>query len=432
MEGLARKIRVQMVGRFLPNFRKSGNATYAMGMLTYLKERGFDLEYLVLTDTPGGRNPWYLIPRELRRVARVRAINNVGIGPFLIRRAGLSTWALALLAPIYRRLGIIRTAYRTIRDTAGWKPLETPSAAEEPQWDCPPDEREISFVRDSVASYRPHTLMICYAYMTPIFDALPEAAGITKVVITVDVLHQRRQSFKDAGLEGRFMNWTEQTESEMLRNNDLIVAIQSEDAEAFKRMAPDRPLLIAGHGIAARRRQGPAALGRSLFVGGAGAQNLQGLEWFLNKVWPKVMASLPEASLHVCGGVCDMIAESRPGVFFRGRLKSLDAEYDAAEVCVIPLLAGSGLKIKLIEALSHGLACVTTPVGAQGIPGLSDCAVVTNDPEAFANAVIEFLKNSSRRLEFEEKAHRFATDHFSPDAVFGPLADFIRNNARTQ
>jgi glycosyltransferase involved in cell wall biosynthesis len=274
--------------------------------------------------------------------------------------------------------------------------------------------------------------MIYYAYMTPIFDALPESASVTKIVVTVDVLHQRRESFKQAGLGGRFMDWTEETESEMLRNNDLIVAIQAEDAEALKRMAPDRAMLIAGHGTEARRRAGDAVAGRCLFVGGAGAQNLQGLEWFLDRVWPKVLSALPEARLHVCGGVCEMIAQTHPGVLFRGRLKSLEAEYEAAEVCVVPLLAGSGLKIKLIEALAHGLACVTTPVGAQGIPGLPDCAIVTSDAEEFAAAVIDLLKDSSRRQEFEERAHRFAATNFSPEAVFGPLADFIQENARLQ
>ena len=423
------KIRVQMVGRFLPNFRKSGNASYAMGMMNYLKARGFDLEYLVLTDTPGGRQPWYLIPRELRRVGRVRAMDNWSVGPFLIRRAGFKTWAVALLAPIYRRLGVIRSWYRALRDAAGGKPLDGEAAAEEPQWDCAPMEREIAFVRESAGIYRPDAVMIYYSYMTPIFDALPESDKVTKIVMTVDVLHQRRESFKQAGLGGRFMNWTEETEAEMLRNNDLIVAIQSEDAEAFRRMAPDRPMLIAGHGTEARRRMGQAVVGQCLFVGGAGAQNLQGLEWFLGKVWPKVLAAAPEANLHVCGGVCEMIAQTQAGVVFRGRLKSLEEEYDAAEVCVVPLLAGSGLKIKLIEALAHGLACVTTPVGAQGIPGLTDCATVTGDAGEFADAVIGLLKDPGRRRKFEEMAHQFAAAKFSPEAVFGPLADFVQEKA---
>jgi hypothetical protein len=336
---------------------------------------------------------------------------------------------VAVLAPIYRRLGVVRTWYRALRDAAGGKPLDGDSPAEEQQWDCAPTEREISFVRDAAANYRPDTLMVYYAYMTPIFDALVEPGDVTKVVITVDVLHQRRRSFEEAGLGGRFMNWTEETEAEMLRNNDLIVAIQGEDAEALKRMAPERPMVIAGHGTEARRRSGEAVAGRCLFVGGAGAQNLQGLEWFLGKVWPRVLAAAPGAELHVCGGVCEMIAETHAGVVFRGRLKSLEEEYEAAEVCVVPLLAGSGLKIKLIEALSHGLACVTTPVGAQGIPDLTDCARVTGDAGEFAEAVIELLTDGPRRLEYEEKAHRFAAARFSPEAVFGPLADFIEENA---
>jgi hypothetical protein len=358
-------------------------------------------------------------------------MDNLSIGPLLIRRTGLSTWLLALLAPIYKRLGIVRAAYRRMRDAAGLQPFEKPSSpGDEPQWDCLPGEPEMSFVRNSAASYRPHALLVYYAYMTPLLDALPDPARVVKILAAVDVLHQRRQSFEQAGLQGRFLNWTESTESEMLRNNDLIVAIQTEDAEALKRMAPDRPVIMAGLGTVARRRSGRAVPGRCLFVGGAGMQNLQGLKWFLDGVWPRVRSSLPGSSLHVCGGICDLIAESHPGVSFQGRLKSLEAEYQAAEVCVIPLLAGSGLKIKLVEALAHGLACVTTPVGAQGIPGLSNCAVVTSEPDEFADAVLDFLMNASRRMEYEAKAHQFAASWFSPEAAFGPLVDFIRQKAQ--
>ncbi len=107
--------------------------------------------------------------------------------------------------------------------------------------------------------------------------------------------------------------------------------------------------------------------GRCLFVGSHIDHNVHGIRWFLQEVWPLVQRQKPQSILHICGTVCQSLSDVFPNVRLVGQVEDINREYGAAEVCLIPLIVGSGLKIKLVEALSHGRASVSTSVGVQGV-----------------------------------------------------------------
>ena len=114
-----------------------------------------------------------------------------------------------------------------------------------------------------------------------------------------------------------------------------------------------------------------------------------------------------------------------------GRVDDLNAEYGAAEVCVIPLLAGSGLKIKLIEALSHGRACVATSVGVQGVQELTDRAVLVADsPYEFAQAVMTLLQQPEQRKAMETQARTYVEEHLTPEKAYQPLVNRIQQHCQ--
>jgi glycosyltransferase involved in cell wall biosynthesis len=166
--------------------------------------------------------------------------------------------------------------------------------------------------------------------------------------------------------------------------------------------------------------------GRCLFVGSNVDHNVYGLRWFLKDIWPKIVRQVPHCRLHVCGSVCQEIHKEFPYMNFLGRVDDLEPEYAAAEVCLIPLVVGSGLKIKLVEALSHGRACVSTSVGVQGVRELTNKAVLVADTvEGFAEAVITVLTNPEKRKEMEDLARKYVEENLSPEKVYQPLVDRI-------
>lgn len=245
-------------------------------------------------------------------------------------------------------------------------------------------------------------------------------------------MHQREDNLIQAGLlkpQDRF--WTVGKETKFLAKADLLLPIQDDDTTETRRMLPGKEVLTVPMAVEVQSTTGPQIAGRCLYVGGNNVCSAQGLVWFLKDVWPLIRGKVPTATLHVAGVVCCAVKEQEPnlhqhiqqeGVSFLGRIHDLSPEYSTAEIVVIPLLSGSGLKIKLIEALAHGRAIVATSIGIQGVAQqVAGIVEVAEEPQAFAKAVVDLLGNPDQRVLREQAARQLIADKYSPDAVYGPI-----------
>ena len=131
--------------------------------------------------------------------------------------------------------------------------------------------------------------------------------------------------------------------------------------------------------------------------------------WLVREVLPHVLAPVPWTRLRVTGAnPPDDIADAAgPHVELTGFLTELAPLYATTRVVVAPDRFGSGLKIKTLEALQHGVPVVATTIGAQGIEvpeGLVPM-LVTDDPVEFAAAVVRLLTDNdewrARRADVE-------------------------------
>jgi succinoglycan biosynthesis protein ExoO len=163
-----------------------------------------------------------------------------------------------------------------------------------------------------------------------------------------------------------------------------------------------------------------------LFVGSNTAPNVVGLRWFVETVWPDIRAAMPDAVLRVAGSVAAAFPTAPDGVVFLGRVDDLAALYKEAGVVISPLLQGSGLKIKLIEALGQGKAIVATPKTVQGIEAaIGDILPVTDDAAAFADAVLKLLSNPMLRAQHGAAALQVAASTFAPARCYREFLNFV-------
>lgn len=143
--------------------------------------------------------------------------------------------------------------------------------------------------------------------------------------------------------------------------------------------------------LAAPRNPGPAA--RLLFVAGFGhSPNVDAAHWLVDEILPRVRANLPGIGLDLVGShpsAAVRALASRPGVDVHGDAsgEALAAFYRGAALAVVPLRAGAGVKLKVLEAMARGVPVVTTPVGVQGLPGVEACVRVGGDADALAGAI---------------------------------------------
>ena len=92
-------------------------------------------------------------------------------------------------------------------------------------------------------------------------------------------------------------------------------------------------------------------------------------------------------------------------------------------VVISPLRAGSGLKIKFIEALSKGKAVVATTTTLQGVSDImGGCAMISDSAPDFATMVVQLLADDGMRAELGAKGLSVISGHFAPERAYGGIA----------
>ena len=112
---------------------------------------------------------------------------------------------------------------------------------------------------------------------------------------------------------------------------------------------------------------------------------------------------------------------------FLGFVEDIKSLYAEAGVVISPLRAGSGLKIKLIEALAYGKAVVATPKTLQGVEALlSEAVRLAEEPDKFSSAVTELLTDPNARADLATRGLTALHAHFSSEVCYGELSNHIK------
>jgi glycosyltransferase involved in cell wall biosynthesis len=121
-------------------------------------------------------------------------------------------------------------------------------------------------------------------------------------------------------------------------------------------------------------------------------------------------------------------------VVYVGRVsdEELAHEYQTAHAVINPQVAGTGLKIKCVEALSAGCPVVMNQAGADGLEeGAGTAFLVANDWADFSGHVVRILTDLGLRRGLEAEARRFAAKMFSPEATFSELERSLTRHRNT-
>ncbi len=154
-----------------------------------------------------------------------------------------------------------------------------------------------------------------------------------------------------------------------------------------------------------------------LFLGSFRHQpNLAALQWFLRDVMPRVLEQEPEAKLRVIGSTPPAL-HTLP--IFNGAVELLGFVEDIQQplkdhaVFVCPILSGSGVRVKLLEAFASGIPTVSTRIGAEGL-GAEDgvyCALA-DKPDEFAAHIVTLFQQPEKAAAMAERARKFVeTSH---------------------
>ncbi len=141
------------------------------------------------------------------------------------------------------------------------------------------------------------------------------------------------------------------------------------------------------------------ALPRVLFVGAMNVEfNIDAVCYFVEQIWPAVRSAVPDAVFTIAGrSPIERVRrlDQHPGIRVDGA-PDLDALLQTSQVAVSPARIGSGIRVKVAQAMASGLPVVGTPVGLSGF-GHVDCLLRANEPPAFAEHVVRLLQDRDYR-----------------------------------
>jgi glycosyltransferase involved in cell wall biosynthesis len=140
--------------------------------------------------------------------------------------------------------------------------------------------------------------------------------------------------------------------------------------------------------------------------------NVQGMLWFAREVWPIVAREEPDARLVIIGrrppAEVQALA-SDPRIEVTGYVEDPTPYLADTAAFLVPLHAGAGMRVKIMDAWSWGTPVVTTTLGAEGIAVTDgDDALVADDAPGYAAAVLRLLRDPDLRRRLRENGHRQA------------------------
>ncbi len=160
--------------------------------------------------------------------------------------------------------------------------------------------------------------------------------------------------------------------------------------------------------------------------------NQEGLVWFIKNVWQEIGNAHPEIRFYVAG----RNAPSRLvrlcsdyHVHFMGEVDDAFGFMEKKAIMVVPLFSGSGMRVKIIEAMAKGKVAITTSVGAEGI-GVKDGEhlIIANDAGEFISAIEKLLSDWEIYLQIAKNAINFVKTGYDNKLIVVKLFDYYKSN----
>ena len=267
---------------------------------------------------------------------------------------------------------------------------------------------------------------------------LPEFSRVKVAVSEIDIAFRSLGRRRRAGFHQRFAasrafghsfgDWMRQVryELQVVRRADQVQMMSAEDAEYLAAFLPDghRRLRVVPNAVdtdAYRPTPISERNQRLLFVGNfEHLPNLDAIEHFFTAIWPEILRARPGTEISVVG------ANAPDSLYRYGELEGVDVVGEVPELApyyrhhralVAPIRAGSGTRLKILEAFACGAPVISTRLGAEGI----ECRheqhlLIADEPADFARAAISTIENDDLAATLSQNCRRLVEESYTWEA----------------
>ena len=197
-----------------------------------------------------------------------------------------------------------------------------------------------------------------------------------------------------------------------LKDFDLVIPITRRDEQSFRELGYKGESVVTPIGInGADYPTDYSSYDKPLSLSFIGSldwiPNQEGLIWFLENVWDKVHVRYPDLKFHIAGRhtPAKIMKMKFPNVTIHGEVPSATEFINRHSVMIVPLLAGSGMRVKILEGMAAGKVVLTTTIGVEGIDAENRSEILLADTvEDFINQLDFCHKNQSFLPQIGERA----------------------------
>lgn len=221
-------------------------------------------------------------------------------------------------------------------------------------------------------------------------------------------------------------------EEDVFPQCDAIVPISDNDTAYLKSRIKSLPMYTCITGVDMQKYQLHRSVPQkenTVFSFGSmdWLPNQEAVRWFVKNCWRLVIKEVPDAKLVIAGRAMplDLFQLNEPNIVIEENVEDAAKFFAQHQILIVPLLSGSGLRIKIIEGMSYGKAIISTTIGAEGIyatPGKD--YILADTPYDFAAGVVKLLKDKTLKETLQVNASEFARTHFDNGLVVKALVQF--------
>lgn len=288
----------------------------------------------------------------------------------------------------------------------------------------PVDNKFANFVKNVVKKKQADVIQVEFYPYLNFVHKLPR--GVRKVFIHHEIRYIRnRRLLADVKMlprEIEYMERISRQEIDDLNNYDTVVTLTDVDRKELQSTGVVVPIMVSPASVNAEVLDYTEWNGRVVFLGGYGhTPNKEGVEWFLNNVaslvnWKKHGVS----SFDIIGGGWPIDVETISNDVPVNRLGFVKKLADVAKGCImiVPILSGSGMRMKILEAAAMGLPMVTTSVGVEGLDFENEkSCLIADTPEEFAVALNRLMESEALRKTLTDNARLVYEEKYSVEAT---------------
>jgi glycosyltransferase involved in cell wall biosynthesis len=225
-------------------------------------------------------------------------------------------------------------------------------------------------------------------------------------------------------------------ESDLLQKVDGVLPLTRTDSETFVQMGCTKPQLVIPmgwdfSGSEPWFRDNAAAEVNAYHLAAMDWQpNEEAMRWFLHDVWPLILRRFPDHAFHCAGRkMPDWVAQGKfDNVRITGEVNKPYEWVSDKNVMIVPLLSGSGIRAKILEAMALGKLVISTPLGADGIEGRDrEHFLLASTPAEFAEAYEWAVNHPAERRQVALAGRKLMQERYSMEACAASASRFYQS-----